>query len=113
MAFEALARPFLSFPFFLFMLAIASNVFVAAQQFANSECADVHLFLARGNGEEYPGRIGDIVPATCNGLDSDMTCDYEDIRFTSVAGSVYCEYSSSRLVLSVCLFVCTRRSTIC
>jgi len=50
-----------------------------------NSCADVHLFLARGNGEEYPGRVGAIGDTACNGLPS---CDYENIMFVSTQS--YC-----------------------
>jgi hypothetical protein len=85
---EALVRPFLSFSSVCLILTVTVNS-VSAQQQAGSVCSDVHLFVARGAGEAYPGRIGALVDATCGGLD-DMTCDYEDIAFTSVDGSVYC-----------------------
>lgn len=50
-------------------------------------CKDVHIFLARGNNEPYPGRQGKLVNAICNGLSS---CDYEDIKFYNPGNSNYC-----------------------
>jgi len=50
------------------------------------QCKDVHLFLARGNGEPYPGRVGAIGDAVCGGLPS---CDYENVQFVS-ANVAYC-----------------------
>ncbi|KAF7555654.1 hypothetical protein G7Z17_g1984 [Cylindrodendrum hubeiense] len=51
------------------------------------DCKDVHIFLARGNNEPYPGRQGKLVNAICNGLSS---CDYEDIKFYNPGNSNYC-----------------------
>ncbi|KAF9870667.1 acetylxylan esterase precursor [Colletotrichum karsti] len=48
------------------------------QATGTGSCTDLHLFLARGWNEGYPGRQQSLVDATCNGLSS---CDYEDIQF--------------------------------
>lgn len=53
-----------------------------------TDCKDVHVFLARGNNEPYPGRQGKLVTAICSGLSS---CDYEDIQFYNPLESVYCD----------------------
>lgn len=49
----------------------------------------MHLFLARGNGEAYPGRVGAISDSVCNGLPS---CDYENIDFVSTQD--YCDQAA-------------------
>lgn len=72
----------------LLLSAAALNVNVKAQSTGDEDCQDVHLFLARGDGESYPGRIGQLATAVCGGI---ANCDYEDIQFTSVDGSVYCD----------------------
>ncbi|KAK7408528.1 hypothetical protein QQX98_009288 [Neonectria punicea] len=54
----------------------------------DSACKDVHVFLARGNNEPYPGRQGKLITAICSGLSS---CDYEDIKFYNPLESVYCD----------------------
>ncbi|WYZ45140.1 hypothetical protein EsH8_VIII_000456 [Colletotrichum jinshuiense] len=70
-------------------LPLASTASVAERQATGaSECRDVHIFLARGNNEPYPGRQGKLVTAICNGLDS---CDYEDIQFWNPLESPYCQ----------------------
>lgn len=51
-------------------------------------CDDVHLFLARGNNEPYPGRQRNIVNGVCGQLDN---CGYEDIYFTAGEEQVYCD----------------------
>lgn len=56
-----------------------------ATQGAN--CKDVHIFIARGWNEPYPGRQGALAGSICYGLDS---CDYEDIQFYAGEDSVYC-----------------------
>ncbi|THZ19209.1 alpha/beta-hydrolase [Aureobasidium pullulans] len=52
-----------------------------------SACSDVHIFLAKGNNEPYPGRQGKLVNAICDGLDN---CDYEDILFYNPVESSFC-----------------------
>ncbi|KAH6889289.1 Alpha/Beta hydrolase protein [Thelonectria olida] len=54
----------------------------------DSDCKDVHVFLARGNNEPYPGRQGKLATAICSGLSS---CDYEDIKYYNPLESVYCD----------------------
>ncbi|KAL0944537.1 acetylxylan esterase precursor [Colletotrichum truncatum] len=61
---------------------------VTRQATGASECRDVHIFLARGNNEPYPGRQGKLVTAICDGLDS---CDYEDIQFWNPLEAPYCQ----------------------
>ncbi|RPA79900.1 alpha/beta-hydrolase [Ascobolus immersus RN42] len=41
-------------------------------------CEDVHIFIARGSTEPFPGRQGAQVDAICSGLPS---CGYEDIIY--------------------------------
>ncbi|KAH8666568.1 Alpha/Beta hydrolase protein [Xylariales sp. PMI_506] len=54
----------------------------------NSDCADVHIFLARGNNEPYPGRQAMLVEAVCDGLDS---CDYESLVYSALYTDLYCQ----------------------
>lgn len=65
----------------------AASVDLQPRQMVTDHCADVHMFLARGNNEPYPGRQGKLVSAVCNGLKS---CDYEDIQFHNPGGAPYC-----------------------
>ncbi|UPL04270.1 hypothetical protein LCI18_015204 [Fusarium solani-melongenae] len=53
----------------------------------DTDCKDVHIFLAKGNNEPYPGRQGKLAGAICSGLDS---CDYEDIQFYNPLEAPYC-----------------------
>ncbi|POS74075.1 cutinase [Diaporthe helianthi] len=48
------------------------------QSTGSGTCTDLHIFLARGWNEGYPGRQQHLVDAACNGVAS---CDYEDITF--------------------------------
>ncbi|KAK2059126.1 alpha/beta-hydrolase [Colletotrichum caudatum] len=67
----------------------ASAASVAGRQATgDAECRDVHIFLARGNNEPYPGRQGKLVTAICDGLAS---CDYEDIQFYNPLPAPYCQ----------------------
>lgn len=50
-------------------------------------CQEVHIFLAKGGNEPYPGRQGKLAGAICYGLPS---CDYEDIQYYNANGSDYC-----------------------
>ncbi|KAI4718255.1 alpha/beta-hydrolase [Aureobasidium sp. EXF-10727] len=71
-------------------LAIAQTSVAASVpqlQARQSACSDVHVFLAKGNNEPYPGRQGKLVNAICDGLSS---CDYEDILFYNPVESPYC-----------------------
>ncbi|OLN81210.1 Acetylxylan esterase 6 [Colletotrichum chlorophyti] len=70
-----------------FPWASASSV-AKRQATGASGCRDVHIFLARGNNEPYPGRQGKLVTAICNGLES---CDYEDIQFWNPLEAPYCQ----------------------
>ncbi|KAG0652496.1 Acetylxylan esterase 2 [Hyphodiscus hymeniophilus] len=67
-------------------VSFAAVTSVAKRQ---NSCSDVHLFLARGNGEAYPGRVGDIANTVCDGLPS---CDAENIQFVSTES--YCDQAS-------------------
>lgn len=51
------------------------------------DCETVHVFLARGSGEDYPGRQIDVVTAICDGIDS---CGYEDIQYPATLFPDYC-----------------------
>jgi hypothetical protein len=51
-------------------------------------CADVHIFLTRGNNEPYPGRQGALVSAICDGL---CSCDYEDLIYSALYTDLYCQ----------------------
>lgn len=51
------------------------------------ECDAVHIFLARGTSEEYPGRQISVVNAVCNGTSS---CGYEDILYPASFVPDYC-----------------------
>lgn len=66
--------------------SLASDVF--QRQAGGAPCKDVHVFLARGNNEPYPGRQGKLVGAICSGLAS---CDYEDVQFYNPLESPYCQ----------------------
>ncbi|KAF4450659.1 hypothetical protein F53441_6320 [Fusarium austroafricanum] len=52
------------------------------------DCTDVHVFLAKGNNEPYPGRQGKLAKAICDGLKS---CDYEDIKFENKLEDPFCD----------------------
>ncbi|GKT85597.1 acetylxylan esterase precursor [Colletotrichum tofieldiae] len=73
----------------LYALPWASAASVTERQATGaSECRNVHIFLARGNNEPYPGRQGKLVTAICDGIDS---CDYEDIQFWNPLEAPYCQ----------------------
>ncbi|CAJ2507175.1 Uu.00g083610.m01.CDS01 [Anthostomella pinea] len=67
--------------------AAVFSALASAQSTGLDTCTDVHIFLARGNNEPYPGRQSKIVDAVCGGLSS---CDYEDIQFTNALEDNYC-----------------------
>lgn len=59
-------------------LILAAALPLALAQQASVGCKEVHLFLARGAGDPYPGTQGPLVPAVCGTLPS---CDHEDILY--------------------------------
>ncbi|CAI4218299.1 unnamed protein product [Parascedosporium putredinis] len=58
---------------------------IAARQVLPTTCEDVHLFLARGAGDPYPGTQGPLVEVVCQGLES---CDHEDILYVGTFDKV-------------------------
>ena len=51
------------------------------------DCSAVHIFIAKGWNETYPGRQGKLTGAICYGLDS---CSYEDVLFSNTPEDDYC-----------------------
>jgi acetylxylan esterase len=60
------------------LAVLASAAPSKRQSTGSGSCTDLHIFLARGWNEGYPGRQQHLVDAACNGVAS---CDYEDITF--------------------------------
>lgn len=71
------------------LLAAATAVAAAPTELVARQngCSDVHIFLAKGWNEPYPGRQGGLAGAICYGLPS---CDYEDIQFENYDGTDFC-----------------------
>lgn len=72
------------------LLAAATAVAAAPAELMprqDNSCRDVHIFLAKGWNEPYPGRQGGLAGAICYGLPS---CDYEDIQYYNAEGSDFC-----------------------
>ncbi|KXS94292.1 hypothetical protein AC578_6797 [Pseudocercospora eumusae] len=61
---------------------------ILAQTTGSGSCTDVHVFIARGWNEPYPGRQGTLVGDICADLPG-LTCDYEDVVFDA-ASTDYC-----------------------
>jgi hypothetical protein len=72
----------------LFLLATAAAADAHSIGIRASECKDVHVFLAKGNNEPYPGRQGKLAEAICDGYKS---CDYEDILFNNPLEAPFCD----------------------
>ncbi|PKS12062.1 hypothetical protein jhhlp_001358 [Lomentospora prolificans] len=51
---------------------------LSPRQVLPTTCKDVHLFLARGAGDPYPGTQGPLVDVVCEGL---VSCDHEDVLY--------------------------------
>lgn len=60
----------------------------ARQETGTGKCTDVHIFLAKGNNEPYPGRQGKLVNAICENI---KNCDYEDIVMQNMLPDPYCD----------------------
>lgn len=58
----------------------------------DASCADVVIFMARGNDAPYhDGRTFPFVEATCGKLRAEgKTCDYIDVQFDVTLGGDYC-----------------------
>ncbi|RYP03672.1 hypothetical protein DL764_004977 [Monosporascus ibericus] len=67
------------------LLALAAPAVKAEERRAN--CDSVHVFLARGTNEPYPGRQSAVVSAICNGISN---CGYEDITYPASTSPSYC-----------------------
>ncbi|KAJ0124990.1 hypothetical protein J7T55_006333 [Diaporthe amygdali] len=75
-----------SFAFFLSVLpSVLGHPALDVRQ--TQDCDAVHIFLARGTSEDYPGRQISVVNATCNGISS---CGYEDIQYPASFLPDYC-----------------------
>ncbi|RYP29757.1 hypothetical protein DL767_006578 [Monosporascus sp. MG133] len=66
-------------------LALAAPAVKVEERQAN--CDSVHVFLARGTNEPYPGRQSAVVSAICNGISN---CGYEDITYPASTSPSYC-----------------------
>jgi len=76
-------------------LAIGAFSALAAAQTApklDAECADVVIFMARGNDAPYhDSRTFPFVEATCSKLTAQgKTCDYIDVQYDVTLGGDYC-----------------------
>ncbi|KAH7024438.1 Alpha/Beta hydrolase protein [Microdochium trichocladiopsis] len=57
-------------------------------------CQSVHVFIARGSTEPYPGRQGALATAICSGISS---CGYEDITYPATFDN-YCTSAQAGVV---------------
>jgi hypothetical protein len=62
-----------------------TNVALSRRQ---DSCNAVHLFLARGNNEPYPGRQQAMVQAVCDGVSN---CGYEDLIYSALYTDLSCQ----------------------
>lgn len=69
------------------VLAGVASAGLAPRQMTTTACADVHIILAKGNNEPYPGRQSKLVTGICKGMSS---CDYEDVQWQNMASDEYC-----------------------
>jgi hypothetical protein len=70
-------------------LTVLSLCLAATVHVDTCSCDDVHMFLARGNNEPYPGRQSAIVEAVCDGLVG--SCGYEDLIYSALYTDLYCQ----------------------
>ena len=69
------------------LLAAASIVSAAPSQKTQGGCADVHIILAKGWNEPYPGRQGKLARSICWSLEK---CDYDDTYYSNKPEDDYC-----------------------
>lgn len=75
----------------IFPVTLALFLVLLAQSVVSQTCLpcdDVHFFLARGNNEPYPGRQGDLVAATCDGV---ANCGYENLIYSALFTDLSCQ----------------------
>lgn len=87
-----LATTILASQCFLALALAAPAVKVEERQ---SGCHSVHIFLARGTSEPYPGRQSAVVSAICNGIGD---CGYEDINYPASTSPSYCSSVETGIV---------------
>lgn len=82
-------------------LALSALAALAAAQTSttprlNAACADVVIFMARGNDAPYHDtRTSPFIDATCAKVQAEgKTCDYEDIQFDVTLGGDWCSQIS-------------------
>ncbi|ELQ42363.1 hypothetical protein OOU_Y34scaffold00214g25 [Pyricularia oryzae Y34] len=78
------------FPSALLLAAPLVLAAPAALEERQAPCQDVHVFLARGTSEPYPGRQELTVNAICKGISS---CGFEDIQYPAAFNPTYCALS--------------------
>ncbi|KAL3421697.1 Acetylxylan esterase 6 [Phlyctema vagabunda] len=74
--------------FFPFALVAAAGIGARDAITTPTTCSAVHIFVARGFDEEYPGRQSVLVDAVCDDLSS---CDYEDIVWVTSMEYGFCD----------------------
>ncbi|TLD20281.1 hypothetical protein PspLS_08700, partial [Pyricularia sp. CBS 133598] len=75
------------FPSALILAAPLVLAAPAALEERQAPCQDVHIFLARGTSEPYPGRQELTVNAICKGRSS---CGFENIQYPAAFEPTYC-----------------------
>jgi hypothetical protein len=76
---------------YLTTLALGTAAAMGADSLTSRQaapCNDVHLFLARGNNEPYPGRQREMVELICDNVDN---CGYEDLIYSALYTDLYCQ----------------------
>jgi acetylxylan esterase len=71
----------------LSLISLTFAVPLAKVEERQGNCNSVHIFLARGTSEPYPGRQSAVVSAICNGISN---CGYEDISYPASTSPSYC-----------------------
>ncbi|KAK0384685.1 hypothetical protein NLU13_7163 [Sarocladium strictum] len=72
----------------LLAASTAGAASASSQRRSTADCDAVHLFLARGNNEPYPGRQAALVEAICDGVAS---CGYEDLIYSALYTDLSCQ----------------------
>ncbi|TLS27370.1 hypothetical protein PpBr36_05485, partial [Pyricularia pennisetigena] len=81
------SAPKMLFPSALLLAAPFVLAAPAALEERQSPCEDVHIFIARGTSEPYPGRQELTVNAICQGSTS---CGFESIQYPAAFEPTYC-----------------------
>ncbi|RPA84907.1 alpha/beta-hydrolase [Ascobolus immersus RN42] len=77
--------------FSTFLIPLLSLPLVLTRPLSPPNCSNVHIFLARGTGEEYPGFPDLTSTSICSTISPALTCSSSSIHYRNYLDSTYCD----------------------